>query len=156
MCPDHCQHDHYARLTVYCVHWCRYLNADVNLSELAEQTKNFTGAEISGAIKSAVSYAFEERVDPANLTKVNVDGMSVDMRHFVQGVNEITPAFGVQEDELGVCFSNHGIVDFGANYQSKRAALDRLVAQGLNSDQTPLLTVRRSFRLRRLKQLYTN
>jgi vesicle-fusing ATPase len=70
-----------------------------------------------------------------------MDGMSVDMRHFVQGVAEITPAFGVQEDELGVCFSNHGIVDFGSNYQTKRAALDRLVTQGLTSDQTPLLTV---------------
>ena len=37
----------------------RYLNSNVELTTLAEHTKNFTGAEISGAIKSAVSYVEE-------------------------------------------------------------------------------------------------
>jgi vesicle-fusing ATPase len=33
------------------------LESDVDLDSLAERTKNYTGAEIEGVVKSAVSFA---------------------------------------------------------------------------------------------------
>ena len=36
----------------------KYLAADVSLPSLATETKNFSGAEIEGLVKSAASFAF--------------------------------------------------------------------------------------------------
>jgi vesicle-fusing ATPase len=38
------------------------MDSDVNLGELAALTKNFSGAEINGLIKSATSFAFNRHV----------------------------------------------------------------------------------------------
>ena len=38
------------------------LESDVDLAELAQVTKNFSGAEINGLIKSATSFAFSRHV----------------------------------------------------------------------------------------------
>jgi vesicle-fusing ATPase len=38
------------------------LDTDVDLGELASLTKNFSGAEIAGLIKSATSFAFNRHV----------------------------------------------------------------------------------------------
>ena len=40
----------------------RVMDTDVSLEELAYMTKNFSGAEISGLIKSATSFAFNRHV----------------------------------------------------------------------------------------------
>ena len=47
-----------------------YLADDVDLNALAELTKNFTGAELEGLVKSASSFALEREVDINNLSKV--------------------------------------------------------------------------------------
>ena len=40
-----------------------YMGSDVDLDELAAETKNFSGAEIEGLVKSATSFAFNRQVD---------------------------------------------------------------------------------------------
>ena len=40
----------------------RLMDTDVDLLELATLTKNFSGAEISGLVKSATSFAFNRHV----------------------------------------------------------------------------------------------
>ena len=40
-----------------------------SMEELARLTKNFSGAEIEGLVKSAASYAFERGIDVKNLDK---------------------------------------------------------------------------------------
>jgi len=42
------------------------MDEDVNLAELASVTKNFSGAEIGGLIKSATSFAFNRHVKVAH------------------------------------------------------------------------------------------
>lgn len=39
------------------------------MEELARMTKNYSGAEIEGLVKSAASYAFERGIDVNNLDK---------------------------------------------------------------------------------------
>lgn len=46
-----------------------FLGQDVDLAELAARTKNFSGAEIEGLVKSAASFALNRQVDVNDLTK---------------------------------------------------------------------------------------
>lgn len=46
-----------------------FLGRDVDLAELASRTKNFSGAEIEGLVKSATSFALNRQVDVTDLTK---------------------------------------------------------------------------------------
>lgn len=112
------------------------LDSDVNLSELAKVTKNFSGAELEGLIKSASSFALYNCIDlsggtenaktktDANMVKVQtfVDskkkdesstcstssgGLMVNNSHFQRALIEIKPSFGSTEtDELLVMPSN--------------------------------------------------
>ena len=46
-----------------------FLGADVDLWDLAQRTKNFSGAEIEGLVKSATSWALNRQVDVSDLSK---------------------------------------------------------------------------------------
>ncbi len=46
-----------------------FLGADVDLMALSALTKNFSGAEIEGLVKSATSYALNRNVDINDLHK---------------------------------------------------------------------------------------
>jgi vesicle-fusing ATPase len=46
-----------------------FLSQDVDLPLLAERTRNFSGAEIEGLVKSAASYALNRNVDINDLHK---------------------------------------------------------------------------------------
>ena len=51
---------------------------DVDLGELASLSKNFTGAEINGLIKSATSFAFNRHVKVGTLA--TIDDASIEKR----------------------------------------------------------------------------
>ena len=46
-----------------------YLAPDVSLLDLAAETKNFSGAEIEGLVRSATSWAFGREVTVENVKK---------------------------------------------------------------------------------------
>lgn len=60
--PD--EHGRYQILTIHTVKMRNngVMDSDVNLKELATLTKNFSGAEIGGLVKSATSFAFNRHV----------------------------------------------------------------------------------------------
>lgn len=47
-----------------------YLGEDVSLESIAKRTKNFTGAELAGLVKSATSFALTSKIDFENLKKI--------------------------------------------------------------------------------------
>lgn len=49
------------------------MGEDIDLPELANLTKNFSGAEIAGLIKSAASFAFNRHVNVETNAKVGLD-----------------------------------------------------------------------------------
>jgi ATP-dependent 26S proteasome regulatory subunit len=64
--------DEHGRFQILSIHTAsmreaKYLSAEVSLPELATETKNFSGAEIEGLIKSAASFAFAREVQVDNL-----------------------------------------------------------------------------------------
>ena len=78
-----------------------FLADDVDLAVLADRTKNFTGAELEGLVKSATSFALEREVDVNNLSKVDVDPekLRVTWHDFERALEEVQPAFGLEKDE---------------------------------------------------------
>ncbi|TBU10679.1 Cdc48-like ATPase [Hamiltosporidium tvaerminnensis] len=81
-----------------------FLETDVNLHELAKVTRNYTGAEITALVKSAVSYALERKVHEEkkdeNIKIVGENNIKVTMTDFMMALEEVKPAFGVNEEEF--------------------------------------------------------
>lgn len=78
------------------------MDHDVDLPELALMTKNFSGAEIAGLVKSASSFAFSRHVKVGTMAGINDDvvNMKVNGSDFHHALDEVKPAFGVSEEEL--------------------------------------------------------
>lgn len=107
----------------------KMLAPDVSIGELAERTKNYTGAEIEGLVKAAASYVFQRQIDPTNLSKkVDFTGVQVSMEDFERALVDVRPAFGIKEDELSRCFAN-GVYSTGPDFDSMNMTLQRLVHQ---------------------------
>ncbi|KAJ4814573.1 Vesicle-fusing ATPase [Rhynchospora pubera] len=117
-----------------------FLAADVSLPELAARTKNYSGAELEGVVKSAVSYALNRQISMDDLTKqLDEESIKVTMEDFLNALHEIPPAFGASTDDLERCRLN-GIVDCGERHKRiyERAML--LVEQVRVSKGSPLVT----------------
>jgi len=89
------------------------LDADVDLVELASLTKNFSGAEIAGLIKSATSFSFNRHIKVGTMAGLSddIENMRVSMQDFRSALEEVHPAFGVSEEELLQVVQN-GIIHY--------------------------------------------
>jgi len=115
---------------------------DVNLQELAALTRNFSGAEISGLVKSASSFAFNRHIKVGTLAAIddkNIANMKVMHQDFLDALNEVQPLFGVAEEELDRCVEG-GIIHFGKHVDSILER-GRLFVNQVRSGDTPLLSV---------------
>lgn len=74
------------------------------LSCAAARTKNYSGAELEGVVKSAVSYALNRQLSLEDLTKqVEEENIKVTMEDFLNALQEVIPAFGASTDDLERC-----------------------------------------------------
>ena len=91
----------------------KVMDPDVDLFELAASTKNFSGAEIGGLIKSATSFAFNRHVKVGTMAGISddVENLRVNRNDFMNALEEVHPAFGVSEEELQQVIQN-GIIHF--------------------------------------------
>eukprot|EP01130_Rhizamoeba_saxonica_P018588 TRINITY_DN9362_c0_g1_i1.p1 TRINITY_DN9362_c0_g1~~TRINITY_DN9362_c0_g1_i1.p1 ORF type:complete len:708 (+),score=176.42 TRINITY_DN9362_c0_g1_i1:55-2178(+) len=77
------------------------LEADVDLEDIAKITKNFTGAEIQGLVSIAVANAIDRQIDHSSENReVDEDSILVSWNDFRRAMTELTPAFGVNADEV--------------------------------------------------------
>ncbi|KAL0940324.1 vesicular-fusion protein sec18 [Colletotrichum truncatum] len=92
------------------------MDRNVNVDALAAQTKNYSGAEISGVVKAATSFAFNRHTEVGNSAKMKSDvaSMKITMEDFENALNEVKPAYGVSEDELSNALGM-GILHFNEN-----------------------------------------
>ncbi|WZZ21623.1 hypothetical protein YC2023_123010 [Brassica napus] len=99
-----------------------FLGHDINLQELdtyshkcvtdvicqyflaAARTKNYSGAGLEGAVKSATSYALNRQLSMYDLTKpVEEENIKITMEDFLHAIHEVQPAFGASTDDLECC-----------------------------------------------------
>ncbi len=100
------------------------ISPDVNLDILAENTKNFSGAEIEALVKSAASYALYSSINITNdqneLNKLQEQTLKsnivVQTNHFDLALKEIKPAFGVDAKELE-SFLTGELYDYGKKFK---------------------------------------
>lgn len=92
---------------------------DVNLAELAALTKNFSGAELNGLSKSAASFAFNRHTQAGSMAAVSKDvtSLMITRQDFMAALSEVTPAFGVSDEELTKSII-YGIIRFSPNIDS--------------------------------------
>jgi vesicle-fusing ATPase len=91
------------------------MDRDVDLDELAALTKNFSGAEIAGLIKSATSFAFNRHIKVGSMAnyKDDIADMKVNRQDFMMALDEVRPAFGVSEEELDACIQG-GLISYSS------------------------------------------
>jgi len=111
------------------------------VQELAEQTKNFSGAELEGLVRAATSYALTRCVDVNDLSKPpDEDKLRVEYKDLVRALGDVQPKFGAKSQELKTLYRN-GFVAYGDTFDNLMATFDRLVDQVRFSDKTPLMSV---------------
>jgi vesicle-fusing ATPase len=120
----------------------KVMEQDVDLAELAHLTKNFSGAEIGGLVKSATSFAFNRHVKVGTVAGVSDDvvDMKVNRQDFMNALGEVKPAFGVSEAELSSCIRG-GIIPYNRHINSILAEGHLFVEQVRKPDSTPLFSV---------------
>nr|VDD50228.1 unnamed protein product [Brassica oleracea] len=115
-----------------------FLAPDVNLQELAAQTKNYSGAELEGVVKSATSYALNRHLDIEDLSKpVDEENIKVTMNDFLQALREVKPAFGASPKALQNCRPK-GFVDCGDRQNLIYQRIMFLVDQVSNETSPPV------------------
>jgi vesicle-fusing ATPase len=95
------------------------LGRDVDIKELAERTKNYTGAEIESVVKSANSFALNRHHNLMDFTRkieITKKGM-VEKQDFERALEEVKPEFGVEDSKLGV-YVQGKLIDYGTRFQN--------------------------------------
>lgn len=117
------------------------MDNDVSLQELASLTKNFSGAEIAGLVKSATSFAFNRHVKVGSMAGIDdhVEEMRVNREDFLCALDEVKPAFGVAEEELQQVVRN-GIMHFAPHIDVILRDGQLRVEQVRTSARTSLVT----------------
>jgi len=112
------------------------------LAELATNTKNFSGAEIEGLVKSATSFALNRKIDAKDGIKLKDGEIVVTRADFHAALEECKPniTFGLDEDQFANCMRN-GIINYGAAVRRLLSTGATLIEQVRNSSRTPLISV---------------
>lgn len=118
------------------------LGDDIDFDELAGLTKNFTGAELEGLCNSASSFAINQYTKSENIAQVdqNIAKMKLTRNDFLLALNEVKPAFGVNEEDLNLNFP-YGIIEYNKKVHSVFEKLKSYVEEVSNSDTERLISV---------------
>lgn len=118
------------------------LASDVDLHELAALTKNFSGAEIEGLVKSASSFAIDGVINigkgKTNINQKTIANMKVTRKNFLDALAEVTPAFGVSEGDLKMCLKE-GLVNYSPKVHDILTIGHRYVRQ--TKEKTSLISL---------------
>jgi vesicle-fusing ATPase len=139
--------DQHGRVQILNIHTAKMrenhlLAPDVDIEELASLTKNFSGAEIAGFVRSASTFAFSRHIKGGTTATVNddVENLKVCQSDFLHALEEVHPSFGVSDAELQLCVQN-GIIPFSDDIDRILKDGSLFVEQVKNSNHTPLVSV---------------
>ncbi|CAN9508777.1 unnamed protein product [Ophioblennius macclurei] len=141
--------DEKGRIQILNIHTARMrqhdlLAGDVNVEELAAETKNFSGAELEGLVRAAQSTAMNRHIKASSTVEVNIETaerLQVSRMDFMASLSsDIKPAFGTNEEDYASYIMN-GIIRWGDPVSAVLEDGELLVQQAKNSDRTPLVSV---------------
>uniref|UniRef100_A0A8C9KU58 Vesicle-fusing ATPase n=1 Tax=Panthera tigris altaica TaxID=74533 RepID=A0A8C9KU58_PANTA len=143
--------DEKGRLQILHIHTARMrghqlLSADVDIKELAVETKNFSGAELEGLVRAAQSTAMNRHI---KVSKIRVLGglsrwgtrLLILTQVMISRAHGIKPcAFGTNQEDYASYIMN-GIIKWGDPVTRVLEDGELLGHQTKNSDRTPLVSV---------------
>jgi vesicle-fusing ATPase len=137
--------DEKGRVQILTIHTAKMKGANlldtaVSLDELATLTKNYSGAEIEGLVKSATSFALNRQIDPNNIKKPDPSKIKVLKEDFFSALQDIKPAFGVPEESLQTYISN-GIINYSSFFNELYDSARLFINQVNNSSKTPMISI---------------
>ncbi|XP_004556847.1 vesicle-fusing ATPase isoform X1 [Maylandia zebra] len=141
--------DETGRIQILNIHTARMrenklLASDVDVKELAVETKNYSGAELEGLVRAAQSTAMNRHIKASNTVEVNMETaekLQVSRIDFMASLNnDIKPAFGTNQEDYASYIMN-GIIRWGDPVSAALEDGELLVQQTKNSDRTPLVSV---------------
>ncbi|KAK2948910.1 putative Vesicle-fusing ATPase [Blattamonas nauphoetae] len=127
--------DETGRLEILRIHTKRirdgnYMSPDVDLADIARRAKNYSGAELEGVVKSALSRAIDRKVSAQHANTILGDVSRNDQptpqsenrivvlpSDFLSALDEVHPQFGTVESDLHL-FMQSGIVRYGPEFDS--------------------------------------
>ena len=122
----------------------KMLHEEVTSEYLASQTKNFSGAEIEGLVKSASSFALYSSIDikKTGAKPIDTSGKNIIVRlaHFQRALDEVHAAFGVDEEDLKMYLRSE-LINYGPEFERIMKTCQTLINQVRSSKATPLLSV---------------
>ncbi|XP_038162422.1 vesicle-fusing ATPase isoform X2 [Cyprinodon tularosa] len=120
------------------------LASDVDIKELAAETKNYSGAELEGLVRAAQSTAMNRHIKATSTVEVDMERaekLQVTRADFFGSLNnDIKPAFGTNQEDYSSYVMN-GIIKWGDPVNHILEDGELLVQQTKNSDRTPLVAV---------------
>jgi len=120
------------------------LCGDVDMGELAQITKNFSGAEIEGLVRAAQSCALNRLVKASSKVELDPEAaekLLVSRSDFMHAMeNDIKPAFGAAAEVLEN-FVSRGIINWGEPVQSVLDDGELLIQQAASADGPGLVSV---------------
>nr|XP_020460474.1 vesicle-fusing ATPase [Monopterus albus] len=122
----------------------KLLAEDVDIGELATETKNYSGAELEGLVRAAQSNAMNRHIKASSTVEVNIETaemLQVSRHDFMASLNnDIKPAYGSNQEDYASYIMN-GIIRWGNPVSAALQDGELLVQQTKNSDRTPLVSV---------------
>jgi len=80
-----------------------------NIEDLASKTKNFSGAELEGLVRTATSYALTRCVDVNDLSKpLDEKNLRVGYADLLRALGDVQPKFGAKSQELAQDWERSG------------------------------------------------
>jgi len=119
-----------------------YMSEDIDLDDLASRTKNYSGAELEGVVKSAASFALNRQIaDIHNLNKnIDYNKLKITKVDFEQALNEVKPAFGVATNEFEAYLA-HGLINYGSQFTQLVNTCKSFINQVETSRRTNMLSI---------------
>ncbi|XP_067931362.1 vesicle-fusing ATPase 2-like isoform X1 [Watersipora subatra] len=119
------------------------LHDDVNLSELAAQTKNFSGAELAGLVRAATATAMNRYIKPTSKIELEPDAskkIKILHKDFKAALKDIKPVFGCSENEIEPLMA-YGVLNWGEPVSKVLHDGALLLSQAKNCEETYLVSV---------------
>jgi vesicle-fusing ATPase len=112
------------------------LSPDVDLGALARHSKNFSGAEIEGLVRSASSYSLNRMVNFKNaaqtISPADYDKLVLTNDDFLRALEEVKPAFGAHEEDISRIV-RHGILRYSHAVDVLLGEIQLVVSHVINS-----------------------
>merc|ERR1719229_1374421 len=119
-----------------------FLDENISISHLAKRTKNYTGAEIEGVVRSAVSYAMQTQIDVENIGKIDVKKlrkMQITQEYFDLALEEVMPELGKKKFDAQLSFMyNRGIIEFNDKINEIKAFAQNVLTK-MSQSQSSLM-----------------